>query len=59
MPGGAATACVRWSTRRLKEEDQSAVLACLHEEHFQDCSPGFMLRCLTKASIIARSAPCV
>lgn len=29
----------RLSARRLKEEEKSAVLACLHEERFQDCSP--------------------
>ncbi len=27
------------SARRLKDEERSAILACLHEEHFQDCSP--------------------
>jgi putative transposase len=25
--------------RRLKDAEKSAVLACLHEERFQDCSP--------------------
>lgn len=30
---------LRSSARRLKDEEKSAVLACLHEEHFQDCSP--------------------
>ena len=29
----------RSSERRLKDEEKSAVLACLHEERFQDCSP--------------------
>ena len=29
----------RSSARRLKEEEKAAVLACLHEERFQDCSP--------------------
>ena len=29
----------RSSARRLKDEEKSAVLACLHEERFQDCSP--------------------
>ena len=29
----------RRSSRRLKDEEKSAVLACLHEERFQDCSP--------------------
>ena len=29
----------RSSARRLKDEERSAVLACLHEERFQDCSP--------------------
>jgi transposase InsO family protein len=27
------------SARRLQEEEKAAVLACLHEERFQDCSP--------------------
>jgi len=30
---------LRSSARRLKDEEKSAVLACLHEERFQDCSP--------------------
>ena len=29
----------RRSSRALSESEQSAVLACLHEERFQDCSP--------------------
>ncbi len=29
----------RHSSRALSENEQSAVLACLHEERFQDCSP--------------------
>jgi putative transposase len=29
----------RSSARRLREEERAAVLACLHEERFQDCSP--------------------
>jgi putative transposase len=29
----------RHSPRALSEKEQSAVLACLHEERFQDCSP--------------------
>jgi len=29
----------RSSARRLREEEKAAVLACLHEERFQDCSP--------------------
>ena len=29
----------RHSPRALSENEQSAVLACLHEERFQDCSP--------------------
>ena len=29
----------RSSARRLQEEETAAVLACLHEERFQDCSP--------------------
>jgi putative transposase len=29
----------RPSVRRLKDAEKSAVLACLHEERFQDCSP--------------------
>ncbi len=29
----------RSSTRRLQEEEKSAILACLHEERCQDCSP--------------------
>jgi putative transposase len=29
----------RSSSRRLKEEEKSVVLACLHQERFQDCSP--------------------
>jgi putative transposase len=29
----------RVSARRLKDAEKSAVLACLHEERFQDCSP--------------------
>ena len=28
----------RSSPRRLKEEEKAAVLPCLHEERFQDCS---------------------
>src|SRR5947209_10092823 len=28
-----------FSARRLQEEEKAAVLACLHEERFQDCSP--------------------
>ena len=32
-------AAARCSARRLKEEEKSTVLACLHEERFQDCSP--------------------
>ena len=35
-PSGAAQ---RHSTRALSESEQSTVLACLHEERFQDCSP--------------------
>ena len=27
------------SARRLKDEEKSIVLACLHEQRFQDCSP--------------------
>jgi putative transposase len=30
---------VRFSPRRLKDDEKSAVLACLHEERFQDCAP--------------------
>jgi putative transposase len=30
---------LRSSARRLKEEEKSTVLAYLHEERFQDCSP--------------------
>jgi putative transposase len=29
----------RSSARRLQEKEKTAVLACLHEERFQDCSP--------------------
>jgi hypothetical protein len=29
----------RSSARRLKDDEKSVVLACLHEERFQDCSP--------------------
>jgi putative transposase len=29
----------RSSPRRLKDEEKSIILACLHEERFQDCSP--------------------
>jgi putative transposase len=29
----------RHSARALSESEQSTVLACLHEERFQDCSP--------------------
>lgn len=29
----------RSSARRLKDEEKSAVLACFHQERFQDCSP--------------------
>ena len=29
----------RTSARRLRDAEQAAVLACLHEERFQDCSP--------------------
>ena len=29
----------RTSARRLKDEEKSIVLACLHEQRFQDCSP--------------------
>jgi putative transposase len=29
----------RSSARRLKDDEKSTVLACLHEERFQDCSP--------------------
>jgi hypothetical protein len=29
----------RSSARRLKDEEKSAVLACLHEDRYQDCSP--------------------
>jgi putative transposase len=29
----------RSSARRLRQEERAAVLACLHEERFQDCSP--------------------
>jgi putative transposase len=29
----------RSSARRLREEERAAVLACLQEERFQDCSP--------------------
>jgi putative transposase len=29
----------RSSARRLRDEEKSTVLACLHEERFQDCSP--------------------
>jgi putative transposase len=32
-------AAQRHSARALSEPEQSAVLACLHEERFQDCSP--------------------
>ena len=34
-PSGA----LRSSARRLKDNEKSVVLACLHEERFQDCSP--------------------
>jgi putative transposase len=34
-PGGAP----RWSARRLEESEKQTVMACLHEERFQDCSP--------------------
>jgi putative transposase len=30
---------LRFSARRLKDEEKSLILACLHEERFQDCSP--------------------
>jgi putative transposase len=30
---------VRTSARRLRDDEKAAVLACLHEERFQDCSP--------------------
>lgn len=33
------TAAARHSCRALSEAEQSTVLACLHEERFQDCSP--------------------
>ena len=29
----------RSSARRLQEQEKTTVLACLHEERFQDCSP--------------------
>jgi putative transposase len=32
-------AAQRHSARALSEREQSTVLACLHEERFQDCSP--------------------
>ena len=32
-------AAPRCSSRALTEAEQQAVLACLHEERFQDCSP--------------------
>ena len=32
-------AAQRHAARSLSESEQSAVLACLHEERFQDCSP--------------------
>ena len=35
LPVGA----LRSSARRLKDEEKSLILACLHEERFQDCSP--------------------
>ena len=35
----APVGATRSSARRLKDHERSAVLACLHEERFQDCSP--------------------
>ena len=35
LPVGA----LRSSARRLKDEEKSLILTCLHEERFQDCSP--------------------
>ena len=35
----AAPSSDRHSVRALSESEQSAVLACLHEDRFQDCSP--------------------
>ena len=34
-----AVTAKRRSVRALSEPEQFAVLACLHEERFQDCSP--------------------
>jgi len=34
-----SVAAARASARRLKDEEKSTILACLHEERFQDCSP--------------------
>jgi putative transposase len=36
----------RSSARRLRKEERAAVLACLHEERFQDCSPAQVYACL-------------
>lgn len=35
----APVASLRTSARRLRDDEKAAVLACLHEERFQDCSP--------------------
>ena len=35
----AAPRSDRHSSRALSESEQSAVLSCLHEDRFQDCSP--------------------
>jgi transposase-like protein len=38
----------RSSARRLRQEEKAAVLACLHEERFQDCSIRTSLRLLAR-----------
>jgi|GEM_PF-1102619 len=49
----------RHSPRALSENEQSAVLACLHEERFRTAPPRRSMRpCSMKAGFIARFAPC-
>src|SRR4051812_14703389 len=54
-----AAVAVRQVPRALVSAERETVLACLHEERFQNSAPlRFTLRCSTKAGIIARFAPC-
>ncbi len=46
----------RRSARSLSESEQSAVLSCLHEDRFQDCSPAQVYAALLDDANARRTA---